>query len=280
VKIYDYIDSSNVSTYNKDLDITLLDRLMDMNDVFDIYNSRKDVLYDIKPIKKMSMAYKYLKFERNISNFTNIYEGILKVTDKWREPVIIILNRYNDYLLGFQVRNMRSEKTKRIYKIYDFQSVYNYVNKDNPINDEDALPYNKLSHMYNVLNVDFNSEITIFEGYLDSVFFPNSIGVTGTESDISILTDVDDSLNIRFFYDNDDAGLRKSMSKIDSGYSVFLWKKLFNDMSGGNQSKVYKLSKRIKDLNDLVNYTKDPDVFNTLNLNNYFSIDEFDKMYL
>jgi hypothetical protein len=175
---------------------------------------------------------------------------------------------------------MRSEKTKRIYKIYDFQSVYNYVNKDNPINDEDALPYNKLSHMYNVLNVDFNSEITIFEGYLDSVFFPNSIGVTGTESDISILTDVDDSLNIRFFYDNDDAGLRKSMSKIDSGYSVFLWKKLFNDMSGDNQSKIYKLSKRIKDLNDLVNYTKDPDVFNTLNLNNYFSIDEFDKMYL
>jgi len=279
MKIYDHIDKYGKTTHsNKDFDLSKLDKIMNLEETINYYNNKKDDIYDIKPIEKNSAVYQYLKFNRKIEIFDNIYEGTLKITDKWREPVMIILNRYDNNLLGFQIRNLKDEKRKRIYKIYDFQTIYNYVNIDNPINDDKALPYNKLSHFYNILNVDFYDKITIFEGYLDSIFFPNSIGTTGVETDYTFLLETDE-LNIRFFYDNDKVGLKKSIEKIEQGYSVFLWKKLFKKLSKGDSKKEFFLKNNVKDLNDLAKLTK-KNIYLDFKLENYFSIDEFDKIYL
>lgn len=277
--IYDHIDKyGQTTTYsNKDYDLSKMDKIMNLDDVIKVYNERMDDVYDISPIQKNSAVYQYLKYKRMISNFDNIYQGILRITDKWREPIMIILNRYDENLLGFQIRNLKDEKRKRVYKIYDFQTIYNYVNEE-PINEEDALPYNKLSHFYNILNVDFYDKITIFEGYLDSVFFPNSVGTTGVETDYSFLLE-NDELNVRFFYDNDDVGIRKSIEKIGEGYGVFLWNKLFKDLSKGDTKKEYMFKKNIKDLNDLVKSSK-KNVVEYYKLESYFSVDEFDKIYL
>lgn len=278
IKIYEFIDKQTKSNYSNDYDLSKLDKIMDLEEVINSYNNKKDQLFDFKPIQNNSLVYNYLKFNRDINNFDNIYEGILKMSNKWYEPVIIILNRYDNNLLGFQVRNLKDEKRKRIYKIFDFQTIYNYINEIK-ISDEESLPYNKLSHYYNILNVDFYEKITVFEGYLDSIFFPNSIGTTGVETDYSFLLKTDE-LNIRFFYDNDKEGLKKSIEKIHNGYSVFLWKKLIKDISYNNPKKEYLLNKNIKDLNDLVKITKKDNVFLHYKLENYFSIDEFDKIYL
>ena len=278
IKIYDYVDthSSNVNYNNKDYDLSKLDKMMNIDEVLNVYNNRKDEIYNFKLVEKNSIVYQYVKYERKINNLDNIYEGVLKITDKWHEPVMIILNKYDDKLLGFQLRNLKKEKRKRLYKIYDFQSIYNYVNNDK-IDDKESLPYNKLSHLYNILNIDFYEKITIFEGYLDSVFFLNSIGTTGVDTDYGFLLESGE-LDVRFFYDNDDIGINKSIEKVNKGYSVFLWNKLFKDLSKGSYQKEYFLRKNIKDLNELVKFTKKN--AKELKLNDYFSIDEFDKIYL
>lgn len=274
--IYDHIDKySKFNNVRSDYDLSRMDKIMNLDEVIKTYNNRKDDLYYIEPITSDSNVYKYLK-HRKIHNTKDIYQGVFKVTDRWIEQVMVILNRYDDNLLGFQIRNLKDDKKKRIYKIYDFQSIYNYVNEKD-ISDDDALPYNKLSHLYNILNVDFYNKITIFEGYLDSTFFPNSIGSTGVDTDYTFLEEQD--IEIRFFYDNDRVGNRKSLSKLKSGYSVFLWNKLFDTISKGDQKKKYMLQNNIKDLNDLVKASKE-NVVEKYNLEQYFSVDEFDKLYL
>ena len=70
--------------------------------------------------------------------------------------------------------------------------------------------YNKLSYYFNILNIDFSQKITVFEGYLDSLFYPNSIGLVGVNTDSRFLEN--NNLDLQFFFDNDEAGF-KSRSK-------------------------------------------------------------------
>ena len=77
-----------------------------------------------------------------------------------------------------------------------------------------------------VLNVDFEKPITIFEGYLDSLFYPNSIGVVGVNTDLRFLEN--NNLDLQYFFDNDKAGFDKSEEKIKDGGKVFLWNKLID----------------------------------------------------
>jgi len=277
IKLYEIIDKNNDYVNDTKYDLSGLDKIMDLNKVIDFYNKKKDKLYNISPLQKNSIVDKYLR-QRKIFNDKNIYEGLYKITDKWIEPVLIILNKYDDKLLSFQLRNLKSDKKKRLYKIYDFQTIYNYINEEK-INDEEAIPYNKLSHLYNILNIDFYKKITIFEGYLDSTFCPNSIGTTGVDTDYSFLTESEE-IDIRFFYDYDKVGKYKTLQKLKEGYSVFLWNKLFKNISKGNTKLEYKLKKSIKDLNELAKTTKDLDIYNKFKLEEYFSIDEFDKIWL
>jgi len=280
MKIYNHIDNNSIKvSTNNENDLSRLDKILDLNFVVETYNNRKDEILDFKPVEKNSLVYKYLKQDRKISNFDNIYEGILKITDKWFEPVLIILNRNKNNLLGFQVRNLKKDKNKRIYKIYDFQKIYNYVYDDDPISNEEALPYNKLSHFYNILNVDFYDKITIFEGYLDSVFYPNSIGTTGVDTDYSFLLN-NDELDIEFFYDNDYSGNKKSIEKLKNGYNVFLWDRLFKTLSKGDTKKEYLLKKNIKDLNDIAKISKYDNIYEQYKLNEYFSVDKFDIIHI
>lgn len=279
IEIYKHIDKNAVfQSKNNEYDLSPLEKILSLEKTLGLYNERKDELFDIKPVEKNSAVYQYLKFNRYIDNFDNIFEGIYKITDKWLEPVMIILNRNGDNLLGFQIRNLKNDKKKRLYKIYDFQSIYNYTN-DDKMDEYESLIYNKISHYYNILNVDFYNKINVFEGYLDSVFIPNSIGTTGVETDYDFLLK-NDEIDIRFIYDNDKIGRNKTLQFINNGYSVFLWDKLFKDISKNDNKKLFFLRNNIKDLNDLVKLYKSSDLYNKLNLENYFSIDEFDKIYI
>jgi hypothetical protein len=140
--------------------------------------------------------------------------------------------------------------------------------------------YNKLSYYFNILNIDFSDTVTVFEGYLDSLFFPNSIGVVGVETDMKFLES--NNLDIRYFYDNDSAGFDKSEQKMKEGFPVFLWKKLFQDIVDRKKSAdpyglMYRISK-IKDLNKLSEMVNNP--YKTLNLSEFFSKDMLDVRWL
>jgi hypothetical protein len=140
--------------------------------------------------------------------------------------------------------------------------------------------YNQLSYFFNILNVDFGEKITIFEGYLDSLFYPNSIGVVGVSTNMKFLES--NELELQYFYDNDEAGFRKSESKIKSGYPVFLWKKLFEGIvESKNVEDPYQLMWRInkvKDLNKLAELVPNP--YQKLDLESFFSKDVLDLRWI
>ncbi len=286
VDIYNYIDA-NIKYSRKDDNFVAqrLDKLMDINEIVDFFNNNPETEFDdFRPIQKNSAVFQYLKYGRFISDFTNLYEAKYHISSKWIEPVIIILNKSGDKVLGMQVRNLKNEQRKRLFKIYNFEKLYNMMNPENHLDEIEALSYNKLSNFYNILNVNWEQPVTIFEGYLDSIFYPNSIGAIGINSteDMDFLLENDEDLKLQFFFDQDNIGVRKSFEKLNNGYRVFLWQKLVEKLISNKKDK-YKAKKyalKIKDLNKLVQEMKNDDPYNRLRLSTYFSNDEFDKIYL
>jgi len=286
VDIYNYIDiNAKYSRKDDNFVAQRLDKLMDINEICDFFNSHPETEFsDFGPIQKNSRVFQYLKYERFISDFTNLYEAKYHISPKWIEPVIIILNKSGDKVLGMQVRNLKSEKKKRLFKTYNFEKLYNILHEDDPLDEIEALSYNKLSNFYNILNVNWEKPVTMFEGYLDSIFYPNSIGAIGINSteDMDFLLENDDDLQLQFFYDQDHIGIRKSIQKLDEGYRVFLWQRLVDKLISNKRDKyeAEKYALKIKDLNNLVQEMKNPEPYEKLKLYNYFSNDEFDKIYL
>jgi hypothetical protein len=269
--IYNHIDNNYKFQPKDDYTNILLNKLININDYIDYCNSGKNKLYDVKPITFGTPQYFYLK-DRYVMDFNNIYQGTLKMTEKWNEYVIVIMNRSEDKLLGVNLRNLKEDKAKRIYKILDFEYIYNQlcIGKDCETDDSEIYTYNKISNIYNILNVSYDLPIHVFEGYLDSIFFPNSVSSSGKSGNIDILLNND--LNLKFIYDNDKGGIDKAINMIDKGYSVFLWKKLLKDI--GIKHKF------IKDINDLVIHYGNDNIYRDLKLDRYFSIDQFDKIWL
>ena len=90
------------------------------------------------------------------------------------------------------------------------------------------------------------------------------------------------NLDIQYFYDNDEAGYKSAEIKLRSGYPVFLWKKLFEDVvtqkkSDDPYTMMYRINK-VKDLNTLSELVQNP--YKKLNLENYFSKDIMDLRWL
>jgi len=274
MQIYNYLDNNWKYSKKDDFTIKSLDKLLDFEESIKVLNDKKGFLFNIMPIVRDSIQWKYLT-HRLIFDHSNIYQAYYKITDQWIEPVIVIMNRTEDKLLGMQVRNLKEDKNKRIYKFVSFQELYNIVNPDNPLDEIEAINYNKLSAIFNFLNVDLDSTVYVFEGYLDSVFFPNSIALVGLDTDISMFDE--ENIDMKFILDNDEPGIRKAKKIIDDGQSVFLWKKLINELSKNKGTK-YKnfLENNLKDMNKLVQIVNDANVYRNLNLNKYFAVDQFD----
>jgi len=287
IKIYKYIDSKTYS--NDDYSIKSLDKLIDIKEWVKIMNNhKKSWLTNISEVKPGSIVHQYLTIDRNLFNHDFIFQGIYrKFRDNgkiWQTPVLINLNRSKDKLLGIQIRNLEKFKAKRFYKIIEFEDLYNFINPS-PLDEIEAIPYNKLSHFYNILNINFENKITIFEGFLDSLFFPNSIGMVGANNDedlLKFLIEADEDLKLQFFYDNDEDGNNKANKMIDRGYSVFLWKLLFKNIieKSNNKYKMELKLNNIVDLNDIVNFYKNDKIYQELKLDNFFSKDLYDKFYL
>jgi hypothetical protein len=259
-----------------------LTKLLNLDDFAEYLNTHPEYqISNFKPIKTNSAQYQYLKYDRLIENFENIYECDYHVTSRWKEKCIVMMNKSGNKLLSMQIRNLKPGEN-RLFKIFNFEKIYTMRYPDEDVDDLELMSYNKISNFYNILNVDWDEPVTIFEGFLDSTFVPNSMSGIGLNSldDMSFLMSED--LNIRFLLDQDNAGVKKSVELLDKGYSVFLWQllveKLIKNKTDKYEAKKYAL--KIKDLNKLVQEMKNPDAFNKLKLENFFSNDMFDKLYL
>jgi hypothetical protein len=284
LEMIQHLDSiTTYSDYNDDFIDTSINNLFSMQDLELAIEREITPLTDFTPIKKNGGVYKYL-INRGIDEelHTNIYQAKYWKNEEQYEWVIVMLNRRNDKILGMQLRNLKSGK-RRFFIIYNYEHLLEWVNsvKLEPIEIgiNEVVLYNKLSYFFNIMNIDFESPINVFEGYLDSLFFPNSIGLVGANTDSNFLEN--NNLDLRFVFDNDEIGYLKSEEKIKK-FPVFLWQKLFNSIVEKKKDKnPYTLLERIskiKDINKLAEII--PNCYTKLDLEKYFSKDELDKIWL
>jgi hypothetical protein len=284
LEIIEHLNSQiSLQDAEEDLMETELNKLIDFTEVERIFNNGENVITDFRPIEKRTGLYQYL-INRGIPEnlHSNIYGGKYWVNEDKFEPVLVLLNRKGSKILGCQIRNLKDGR-RRIFKIYNYETLYKWITGLEEIVDIDAnqlVIYNKLSYYFNILNVDFSEKITIFEGYLDSLFYPNSIGVVGVNTDMKFLEN--NQLDLQYFYDNDQAGYQKSEQKLRLGYSVFLWKKLFEDIVEKKNptdpySLLYRISK-VKDLNKLAELSPNP--YSKFELNKFFTKDIMDLKWI
>ena len=285
LEMIEHLDS--IMTYNdyqNEFVDAKFDNLIDISDLEKSIELNLTPFSDFKPIQVNGGIYKYL-IGRGIEpdKHKNIYQAKYWKNEDESEWIIIMLNRRDTKLLGMQVRNLK-EGRKRMFKIYNFENILEWVNmaKDEPkhIDINELVIYNKLSYYFNILNVDFDNLITVFEGYLDSLFYPNSIGLVGVNTDFRFLES--SGFELQYFFDNDEAGFKKSEEKLKEGYTVFLWNKLFEsivDQKNSNDpfSLLHRISK-VKDINKLCQLT--PDAFKKLKLPLFFSRDVLDLKWI
>jgi hypothetical protein len=262
--------------------IQKLDKLIDLDFMIEKFNNDPNSQFTkFSQIKTNSAAYQYLKFDRLIDNFENIYEAEFVLTPKWKEKVIVILNKSGKKVLGLQVRNLKPGE-KRFFKIFNFEKLHNMLYPEAPLDEIEAISYNKLSNFYNILNVNWDDPVTIFEGYLDSIFYPNSIGAIGLNSINEMEFLMSEDLDIQFYFDQDAVGIEKSIKMLEKDHKVFLWQKLIENLLKNKIDKYQAKNKllKIKDLNALVQEMKNTDPYHKLKLDKCFSKDIFDKIYL
>ena len=271
------------SDYEGDFVDAKFESLIDLSELERVFSQDLTPISDFKPIQVNGGVYKYL-VGRGIppQYHQNIYQAKYWKNEDESEWIIVMLNRRGDKVLGMQIRNLK-EGRRRMFKIYNYENLLEWVNigKDvEELNMNELVVYNKLSYYFNILNVDFSNRITVFEGYLDSLFYPNSIGLVGVNTDYRFLENND--LDIQYFFDNDEAGFKKSEEKIKEEYPIFLWKKLFEDIVDKKKSDdpfqlLHRISK-VKDINKLCQLV--PDAYSKLELWNYFSNDILDIKWI
>lgn len=285
LEMIQHLDSvMTYSDYEGDFIDAKFDELIDISELERVFNSDVTPISNFEPIKVNGGIYKYL-VGRGIppEYHRDIYQAKYWKNEDESEWIIVMLNRKVDKVLGMQVRNLKSGK-RRMFKIYNYENLLEWVNigkdSDSDLDMNKIVIYNKLSYYFNILNVDFSKTITVFEGYLDSLFFPNSIGLVGVNTDYRFLENND--LDLRYFFDNDEAGFKKSEEKIKDSYPVFLWKKLFEDIVSKKETDdPYKLLHRIskvKDINKLCEIV--PNAYKKLELVNFFSQDILDLKWI
>jgi len=272
------------SDYEGDFVEAKFEDLIDLSELERVFSQDVTPISDFKPIQINGGVYKYLIGRGIPQEFhKNIYQAKYWKNEDEHEWIIVMLNKRDDKVLGLQIRNLKEGK-RRMFKIYNYENLLEWINigKDveNELDINQLVVYNKLSYYFNILNVNFSDTITVFEGYLDSLFFPNSIGLVGVNTDYRFLENND--LDIQYFFDNDEAGYKKSEEKINEGYSVFLWQKLFDDIVDKKNAKdPYALHHRIskvKDINKLSTLVENP--YKKLELWNFFSQDVLDKKWI
>jgi hypothetical protein len=283
LELYEYIEN-NINYYNPDdVQFDNLNKLFDLDDILKFFggNNKTVKLTNLRPLSKGSVVERHVTQERKIPKTFDIYEGIFHITEKWQQPVMVYMNKFKNKVISFQVRNLL-EGEKRMFKIYDFSMIFDIMYPDGELDDQERISYDKLSHFFNIFNIDFSKPVHMFEGYTDSLFLSNSIGQIGVNTDLSFLLK-EEGIEFRFIYDNDEAGFKKSRKMLEEGRQVFLWNKFFIDMmkdykGDKPKSEMIKMLKNIKDFNSLGKRFKQP-IEKIFNFDNYFTKDELDIYY-
>jgi predicted RNA-binding Zn-ribbon protein involved in translation (DUF1610 family) len=260
---------------------TKLGDLISLDDLVAHFDKLDSTLRYLTRVQPNDAVGKYL-LGRGIKEETwgNIYQARRYFKNGKYIPVLVFINGSKDRVLSMQTREIFG--SNRNYIVYNYEMVYKmvYPEKFEELSVAKRATYNKLSYYFNVLNVNFSKTVTVFEGYLDSLFYPNSIGIVGVNTDTTFLEDSGAAIN--YFFDNDGAGYRKTEQKMKKGFPCFLWLKLMEKLIEKHKPKdvteFERFFMKLKDLNLLALDTPEP--YSTLKLYEFMSEDKYDLMYV
>ena len=246
----------------------------------------KSILFDML---KLSTPYK----SKECSDYLNSRKINIKqwkyfaYNEKTKELYILNINS-NDRIIGMQIRQLDPNSKKSRYLTRSLTKIYSdYFKKDisqiierllksmdngeKYIMEEDGIEniqanLDRLSGLFNIMNVDMSSPLTIVEGPIDSLCITNAIALQGATK----LNDYfDDIQMVRYLFDNDKVGKEHALNKLKANKKVFLWGMYIKKMNIKNKVKV-------KDINDMVKLN----IFDSMVYESCFSNDEFDIMYI
>jgi len=243
------------------LDFYLFDKINEMALTFD----ELSLGFNIYPLNQHTYrAFPYLR-SRMLHNKLERF-----AYDPRRKDLYIFNLNIDKKIVGFQVRNLEGIGPK--YTTWNIERIYNKLGLDLDVQGNDLDSLNKISMLFGILQVNFSSRLTIFEGPMDAMFMSNSLGLTGVKKQI---VQFDELPNVRYFFDNDKEGKLKMIEKLKMHQSVFMWSKFCKDFNIPYYGK-----KLVKDLNDLV-------IFEYINktgclseLDKYFTNNPLDIIYI
>lgn len=175
---------------------------------------------------------------------------------------LFILNiTQNDRIIGYQIRQLDSNSDKPRYLTRNITWMYKdvfgislteIIEKllkrkelgEKYIEEEDGIEnivanIEKISGIFNIMNINMNQIITIVEGPIDSFAVENCVALQGAKK----MNDYFDCVeNVRYIFDKDKAGKEESIKKLKKHKSVFLWELYV---------KSANIKENVKDLNDL-----------------------------
>ena len=250
-------------------------------------------IYDLAPTKEeLTKHFGYLPIQPGDPAFFYLRGRMLshKLENFMYSPKdkrILVLNLApNDKVIGFQTRALSKYRSAR-YLTYDIEKIYQEMDRELNVSEEELISLKKISTLFGILKVDLQRTVTMFEGPIDAMFMMNSIGLATAGRSTS---EFDEIPTIRYMFDNDKTGKEKMMQKLRRNKEIFMWGKFFDetklDIKWENYLKKIdknnrdKYPKEIGDLNDLVRvayYLKDDCI---KNLSNYFSNSKLDAYYL
>ena len=213
--------------------------------------------YRCVPVNANPKAVEYLT-SRGITDFSNFMYSAMK-------NYIVILNKVRNRVIGIQIRNLNKDNGFPKYQSQCYSKIYKKIHGEDCTLDSVKLGIlDDFSLLFNYNNIDVNRSFYVLEGYIDSMFINNSIALCGACRDNRRFLDFE---NVKYIFDNDAAGRKRSMNMLRTHKNVFMWKKFLEDFDKNNR--------RPKDINDaIVQKLVTPEELNGV-IDKYFTNDEF-----
>lgn len=296
--VYRFLKDHHVNFRDRDDSIAVIDYIqqhkVETNEVEVLEHDIFKKIHDLAPTRdELKQAMKWVEIEAGDPAYFYLRRRMLgnKLENFLYSPSdkrIIVLNRApKDKIIGLQTRALSKKRNAR-YLTYDIEKIYQEMGKELDITEEELISMKKISTLFNVLMVDLQREVTMFEGPIDAMFMQNSIGLATAGRSTE---EFDEIPTIRYLFDNDKTGKMKMMQKLKRGKQIFLWQKLFQETKLDDRYQAFlssmpkderdKYPIEIGDLNDLVMasfYLKDKSILQSIE--KYFSNSQLDAYYL
>lgn len=185
-----------------------------------------------------------------------------------KDQKLWILNKTPEgNILAAQSRRMKGKGSR--YLTYDLPKLYEEMNIELSLEEEDLVKISKVSTLFGIMQINFQQDVTIFEGPLDAKFMSNSLALATAGRSTE---EFDEMATVRYMFDNDKTGREKMAEKLKRGRPVFMWSKFLSE----NKLDTYN----IKDLNDLmiVCYREGSKAYKRIN--EYFTTSPLDLWYV